>query len=190
MTCVLLTVSTWYKQTVHHTYIYKLEIITKCVVSALTPNVEIVHCALWGYEFICLDIKCNTFCIKCTALEYSIFIVTNWLSYTLLFSAIGITSLLCYWYNISNFCQILGTNSLQKSLFEKWGDIVTQYIAVLVHHSSLIEQTHEKVVLCNTMSLSENCQSMVMRGAVIYFHFHSSCSIFFHYRCWVCRYCR
>ena len=94
--------------------------------------------------------KCNTFCIKCMSLEYSIFIITN-LSYTLLFSAIAVTSLLCYWYIISNFCQILGTNSLQKSLFEKWGDTVTQYIAALVHHSSLIEQTHEKVVLCNTM---------------------------------------
>ena len=35
MNCVLLTLSTWYKQTVHHTHIYKLEIITKCVINAL-----------------------------------------------------------------------------------------------------------------------------------------------------------
>ena len=99
--------------------------------------------------------KCNIFCIKCMSFEYSIFIVSNWLSYTLLFSAIAITSLLCYWYIISNFYQILGTNSLQESLFEKWGDILTQYIAVMVHHSSLVQGTHAKVVLCNTMSLSE-----------------------------------
>ena len=99
--------------------------------------------------------KCNTFCIKCMSLQYSIFIVTNWLSYTLLFTAIAITLLLCYWQIVSNFCQTLGTNSLQKCLFEKWGDIVTQYIAVLVHHSSVIQQTHEKVVLCNTKSVLE-----------------------------------
>ena len=155
MTCALLTVSRWYKQTVNHTHIYTLEIITKCVVNALTPHVKIVHCALWGNEFTCLDINANTFCIMCISFKYSIFIVSSWLSYSLLFCAIAITSLLCYWYIISNLCQILGTNSLQKSLFEKWGDIVTQYIAVLVHHSSLIQQTPEKVVLCNTMSLSE-----------------------------------
>ena len=51
--CVLLTVSKWYKQTVHHTHIYKLEMITKCVVNALIPDVKIVHCVLWGYELIC-----------------------------------------------------------------------------------------------------------------------------------------
>ena len=31
--------------------------ITKCVVSALIPDVKIVHCVLWGYELICLDIN-------------------------------------------------------------------------------------------------------------------------------------
>ena len=89
------------------------------------------------------------------SLQYVIFIVTNWLSYTLWFTAISITSLLCYWHIISNFCHTWGTNSLQKCIYEKWGDIVTQYIIVLVCHSSLIQQTHEKVVFCNTRSVSE-----------------------------------
>ena len=99
--------------------------------------------------------KCNTFCIKCMSLQYSIFIVTNWLSYTIWFTAIAIISLLCYWHIISNFCQTWGTHSLQKCLYEKWGDIVTQYITVLVHHSSLIQQTHEKVVISNTRSVQK-----------------------------------
>ena len=42
MNCVLLTVLTWYKQTVHHTHIYKFEIITKCAINALTHTVKIV----------------------------------------------------------------------------------------------------------------------------------------------------
>ena len=33
--------------------------------------------------------------------------------------------------------------------------IVTQYIAVVVHHYSLIQETNEKVVLCNARSVSE-----------------------------------
>ena len=61
MTCVLLTVSTQYKQTVHHTHIYKLEIITKCVVNALTHKVKIVPSVLLGNEFICLDINTTHF---------------------------------------------------------------------------------------------------------------------------------
>ena len=88
--------------------------------------------------------QCNTFCVMSMSFTYSIFIVSNWLSYTLLLCSIAVTSLLCYWYIISNFCQIWGTNSLQKSFFKRWGEIVTQYIAVLVHHSNLIQQTHEK----------------------------------------------
>ena len=61
---VLLTVSTWYKQTVNHRHIYKLEMITKCVVNALTSHVKIVHCVLWGNVFIWLDINA-TLCVTC-----------------------------------------------------------------------------------------------------------------------------
>ena len=75
--------------------------------------------------------------------------MTNSLSYTLLFSEISVTSLLSY------SCQTPDTNSMQNCLFEKSGDIVTQYIAVLVHNSSLVQQTNEKMVLCNTRSVSE-----------------------------------
>ena len=60
MTCILLTVSTWYKQTVHHKHIYKLEIILKCVINALTHKVKIVPSFL-GHEFICLDINATHF---------------------------------------------------------------------------------------------------------------------------------
>ena len=48
-------------QTVHHTHIYKLEIIIKCVISALTHKVKIVPSALLGHEFICLDINATFF---------------------------------------------------------------------------------------------------------------------------------
>ena len=42
MNFVLLTVSTRYKRTVHNTNIYKLEIIAKVAISALTYTVKIV----------------------------------------------------------------------------------------------------------------------------------------------------
>ena len=42
--CVWLTVSKWYKQTVYHSHIYKLEMITKYVVNAVIPQVKFVHC--------------------------------------------------------------------------------------------------------------------------------------------------
>ena len=77
------------------------------------------------------------------------------MSYSLWLTPIAIISLLWYWYIVVNFCNILGTHSVQTCLFEKWGDIVTQYIAVVVHHSSLIQETDEKVVLCNARSVSE-----------------------------------
>ena len=87
-------------------------------------------------------------------MQWHIFIVTNWLSHSLLFTAIAITSLLCYWYIVANFCKILGTHHVQTFIW-KWGDMVTQYMTVLVDHSSLIQQTHEKVVSCNSRSVSE-----------------------------------
>ena len=172
MTCVLLTVSTWYKQTVYHTHIYKLEIVTKCVINELTHNVKIVPSAFWGNEFISLDINATLFAWSVCHCNTVIFIVTNWLSYAVLFTAIAITSLLCYWHIISNFCQTLGTHRVQTCFFEKWGDIVTQYIAELIHHSSLIQQTQEKVVLCNTRSVSKIVNIWWCREAIIYFHFH------------------
>ena len=61
MTCVLLIVSTWYKQNVHHTHIYKLEIITKCVINALTYTVKTMPSALLGHVFICLDINATLY---------------------------------------------------------------------------------------------------------------------------------
>ena len=77
------------------------------------------------------------------------------MSYSLLLSPIAIISLLWYCYIVANFCHILGTHSIQTCLFETLGDIVTQYIAVVVHHYSLILEIDEKVVLCNARSVSE-----------------------------------
>ena len=77
------------------------------------------------------------------------------MSYSLLLTAIAIISWLWYWYLVANFCHILGTHGVQACLFETWGDIVTQYIAIVVHYYSLIQETDEKVVLCNARSVSE-----------------------------------
>ena len=46
--CVLLNILKSYKHTVYHTHIYKLEMITKCVVNAVIPHVKIVHSVLVG----------------------------------------------------------------------------------------------------------------------------------------------
>ena len=48
-------------QTVYHSHIYKLEVITKYVVNAVIPHVKFVHCVQWGYELICLDINATQF---------------------------------------------------------------------------------------------------------------------------------
>ena len=77
------------------------------------------------------------------------------MSYSLLLTPIAIISLLWYWYILANFCNILGTLSVQTCLFETWGNIVTQYIAVVVHHCSLRQETDRKMVLCNARSVSE-----------------------------------
>ena len=46
---------------INHYYVYKLEIITECVVNALTHKVKIVPSVLLGNKFMCLDINATLF---------------------------------------------------------------------------------------------------------------------------------
>ena len=110
---------------------------------------------LYGNKFISLDIHATLFVWSLCHCNKIFFIVTNWMSYSLWLTPIPIISLLWYWYIVANFCNISGTHCVQTCLFETWGDIVKQYIAVVVHHYSFIQETDEKVVLCNARSVSE-----------------------------------
>ena len=169
--CVLLTVSKWYKQTVHHTHIYKLEMIKNVLQCTYSwcENCALCFVGLWVDMFRC---QCNTFCVMSMSFTYSIFIVSNWLSYTLLLCSIALTSLLCYWYIISNFCQIWGTNSLQKSFFKKM-----RWNSHTVHSSTGTSFQSHTTKSWKSGSMQHNvcfrnCEYMVMRGAVIYIQFH------------------
>ena len=49
--------------------------------------------------------QCNTFCVVSMLFTYSIFIVSHWVSHTVLLCTITITSFLCYWYVIG-LCKV------------------------------------------------------------------------------------
>ena len=96
-----------------------------------------------GNYFLSLGINA-TFCIQSMSLQQHIFIVTNCMSYSLFWTHIAIISWLWYWDIVVNFCNILQTHCVETCLFHTWGDIVTQYITVVLHHSSLIQETDKK----------------------------------------------
>ena len=115
--------------------------------------------------------KCNTFCVVSMLFTYSIFIVSHWVSHTVLLCTITITSFLCYWYVIFNFCQIRGTNTLQTCLFHM------ECSSYKVHSSTSIPLQSYLINLWESHSIQHNvCFSksayMVMQVGVIYFHFY------------------
>ena len=115
--------------------------------------------------------QCNTFCVMSMLFPYSIFIVSNWVSHTLLLCAIAITSFLCYWYIISNFYQIWGINTLQKSLFKMSWNSHKVHSSTGTSFQSYIVNSWKSGSMQHNLTF-RNSEYMVMKVGVIYFHFY------------------